>query len=111
MLNVPLEISCDEVRRRREAGESLMLVDCREADEVAIAAIKGARWIPMGELPDRAGELAGREADRVVVHCHLGGRSLRVARWLRQQGFEKAQSMTGGIDQWAEQIEPGMTRY
>jgi rhodanese-related sulfurtransferase len=65
----------------------------------------------MGQFVDRVGELAGSEARRVVVHCHLGGRSLRVAQWLRQQGFARAQSMTGGIEAWAVEIEPGMARY
>jgi rhodanese-related sulfurtransferase len=34
-----------------------------------------------------------------------------VARWLREQGFAKAQSMAGGIEQWADEIEPGMAKY
>jgi rhodanese-related sulfurtransferase len=46
-----------------------------------------------------------------VIHCHKGGRSYRVANWLRQQGFPKAQSMAGGITEWAESIEPGMPTY
>jgi adenylyltransferase/sulfurtransferase len=65
----------------------------------------------MGELPARLGELGDSKQQQVVVYCHLGGRSLRVAQWLRQQGFTRAQSMAGGIDQWAEKIEAGMPRY
>jgi rhodanese-related sulfurtransferase len=45
------------------------------------------------------------------VHCHHGGRSLRVVRWLREQGFSRAQSMAGGIDQWAVDIDPSLPRY
>ena len=61
----------------------------------------------------RARGRAGRRTriDRIVVYCHLGGRSHRVATWLREQGFAQAQSMAGGIDQWAAEIEPGMARY
>jgi rhodanese-related sulfurtransferase len=47
----------------------------------------------------------------VVVHCHHGGRSMQVTRWLRQQGFAKAQSMAGGIDAWAAEIDTSLPRY
>jgi adenylyltransferase/sulfurtransferase len=107
----PLEINVQDVRKLRDAGEDFLLLDCRESDEHAIAAIDGAWLMPMGEIADRVGELAGYEGRRIVVHCHVGGRSLRVAAWLRQQGFPRAQSMAGGIDQWAAEIEPGVPRY
>jgi rhodanese-related sulfurtransferase len=89
----------------------VVLLDCREPEEHAIASITGARLLPMSEMADRLAELAGLEARRIVVYCHLGGRSLHVATWLHQQGFPHAQSMAGGIDQWAVDVEPGMPRY
>ena len=107
----PIEISVPEVHALRAAGEDFLLIDCREPDEYAIASIEGAQLLPMSTLAERVGELAGNESRRVVIHCHLGGRSLRVANWLRQQGFTRAQSMAGGIDQWATDVEPGMARY
>jgi rhodanese-related sulfurtransferase len=36
---------------------------------------------------------------------------MRVATWLRQQGFSLAQSMAGGIDRWAEEIDRTLARY
>jgi adenylyltransferase/sulfurtransferase len=111
MSEAPLEIQCRDVKQLQDANADVVLIDCREPNEVAISAIAAARLIPMDEFPGRLAELTGHEADQIVVYCHLGGRSLRVARWLRQQGFARAQSMAGGIDQWAEQIEPGMARY
>ena len=59
----------------------------------------------------RVGELESFKSKEVVVHCHHGGRSLKVANWLRQQGFSKAQSMAGGIDEWAAEIDKSLTRY
>jgi adenylyltransferase/sulfurtransferase len=100
-----------DVLRGRAAREPLVLLDCREAEERAMCTIEGSTWIAMGELPERLGELAGQEEGRIVVYCHLGGRSLRVAHWLRQQGFRHAQSMAGGINAWAVEIEPAMARY
>ena len=111
MNTLPLEISAAEVQQARTAGDDFLLLDCREPEEHALVAIGDDLLIPMGELPQRVGELAGREADRIVVYCHLGGRSLRVAMWLRQQGFSRAQSLVGGIDHWAVEIEPGLPRY
>ena len=56
-------------------------------------------------------ELAPHRDRRIVVHCHLGGRSLQVAQWLRSQGFGRAQSMAGGIDTWACDIDKTLRRY
>ncbi|HEX6963400.1 MAG TPA: rhodanese-like domain-containing protein [Lacipirellula sp.] len=108
---LPLEITPQDVHALRAAGDDFLLLDCREPEEHAVAAIAGARLVPMGELPQRVGELRDYRDRPVVVYCHLGGRSLRAAHWLRQQGFEQAQSMAGGIDEWAVEIEPGMPRY
>src|SRR5262245_18606039 len=107
----PLEISVRDVAQMQAAGENFVFIDVREPDEAAICKIDGATLIPMSELGDRVSELAGHEGDRVVIHCHKGGRSYRAANWLRQQGFEHAQSMAGGVESWADEIEPGMARY
>jgi rhodanese-related sulfurtransferase len=47
----------------------------------------------------------------IVVLCHHGARSLSVTMWLREQGFEKAQSLAGGIDHWSRVIDPSVPRY
>ena len=109
--NEPIEVSVPEVKELCDASADFLFIDCREPDEHAIAAIGGAQLLPMSQLAERVSELAGNEDRRIVVHCHKGGRSLRVANWLRQQGFGRAQSMAGGIDQWATDVEPGMARY
>jgi rhodanese-related sulfurtransferase len=111
MAELPLEISCSEVHQLRESGAEALVVDCREPDEHAAASIAGAVLLPMSQIVDRVGELAEWQGRRVVVHCHLGGRSRKVAAWLRDQGFGQAQSMAGGIDQWAVEIDPGVGRY
>jgi rhodanese-related sulfurtransferase len=109
--DLPLEISCQEVRAQQQSGGNALLVDCREPEEHAIAAIEGARLVPMGEIPDRLSELEAYRNRPIAVHCHHGGRSLRVARWLREQGFSQAQSMAGGIDQWSQEIDSSVPRY
>lgn len=107
----PLEISVQDVKRLLDSGADFLFIDCREPEERALCSIAGTRLIPLGEMAGRVAELAGERDRRVVVHCHLGGRSLRAAAWLRSQGFARAQSMAGGIDQWAVEVEPALARY
>ena len=108
---LPLEISCAQLHRKLQACEDLLLVDCREPDEHALVAMEEAVLLPFVELPERLDELTAHRERPIVVHCHLGMRSLRAACWLREQGFTQAQSLAGGIEQWAVEIEPGMKRY
>lgn len=107
----PLEVDCLSVHRDMANDPDMLLLDCREQDEYNTARIAGSQLLPMSELSARVGELAPHRDRRVVVHCHHGGRSLRVARWLRQQGFARAQSMAGGIDRWSCEIDPAVPRY
>jgi rhodanese-related sulfurtransferase len=108
---LPIEIDCRAVKSLRDAGRDFLLVDCREPDEQALVRIDGATLLPMSQLQDRLGELAPHRSRRIVVHCHHGGRSLRVVEWLRSQGFDRTQSMTGGIHQWAVEIDPSLPQY
>ena len=108
---LPQEISCTTLQALRAAGDDLLLVDCREEDEHALVALPDSTLLPMSQLAGRVQELAGNEQRRLVVYCHHGVRSQRVADWLRTQGFEQVQSLTGGIDHWAEEIDPTMVRY
>ena len=108
---LPLEIDVHSVKQLIDTHADFLLLDCRESDEVATAQIEGASWIPMNELPNRVQELDADQGRRIVVHCHGGVRSLRVAHWLRQQGFAMAQSMAGGIDAWSLSIDSQVPRY
>ena len=108
---LPIEIDCPSVKAKLDAGESFLLLDCRNPDEYATVSITAAKLLPMNEIPARLAEFDAHKQANIVVHCHHGGRSLRVAEWLRGQGFDQAQSMAGGIDRWAIEIEPGMRRY
>lgn len=107
----PVEVDCATVRRRLEQGDAFLFLDCREKDEHAAARIPQAKLLPMSEIQARLAELENDRNSDIVVHCHHGGRSLRVAMWLRQQGFPRAQSMAGGIDEWSQKIDPSVPRY
>lgn len=111
MPDLPLEISCQYVKELLDRGADFLLLDCREADEHAVAKIDAARLLPMSEIQKRLAELDADRQRQIVVHCHLGGRSLRVAQWLRENGFQAAQSMSGGIDEWSTSIDAQVPRY
>lgn len=111
MPDLALEIDCHSTKAKLDAGGGFLLVDCREPDEYATVHIEGASLLPMSEIADRIAELEPHRDHPIVVHCHHGGRSLRVTKWLRDQGFSQVQSMAGGIDQWAIEINPSLPRY
>jgi rhodanese-related sulfurtransferase len=107
----PIDIDVHSIKQMLDAGEKFVLLDCREPNEVATARIAGSIHIPMREVPARLAELEPQKAERVVVHCHHGGRSLRVTQFLRQQGFDQAQNMAGGIDDWSLEVDASVPRY
>jgi rhodanese-related sulfurtransferase len=107
----PLEMDCRAVKARMDSGESFLFLDCREPDEYSTAHIEGTVLLPMSELAQRIGELELHRNSAIVVHCHHGGRSMRVTKWLRQQGFPRVTNMAGGIDDWSQQIDPTIPRY
>ncbi len=105
-----VEISVEEFRRERESkGDELVLVDVREPHEWEIVHIDGARLIPLSQLPDRLNELDGHA--EIVTQCHHGARSMKALEILRGAGFGKVRNLAGGIDAWAERVEPGMVSY
>ena len=104
------EITPEEVKIKLEASERFTLLDVREPWEFETAQIDGAKLIPMGDVPSRAHQELDPE-DHIVVVCHHGVRSMNVTVWLRQQGFEKTQSMRGGIDAWSKRVDERVPMY
>ncbi len=110
--SLPFDIGVHAVKDLLAAGDAgFLLLDCREPSENATAQIAGAKLIPMKTISERLSDLEPFRGGRIVVHCHHGGRSARVATWLRQQGFANVQNMTGGIDAWSLEIDPAVPRY
>jgi rhodanese-related sulfurtransferase len=108
---LPIEVDCLTVQAKLDADDKFLLLDCREPDEYELVHIDGSLLLPMSELMTRVGELEPYRNHEIAVHCHHGGRSLKVANWLRAQGFNRAQSMAGGVDEWAQQVDPSLPRY
>jgi len=100
-----------EVAARRAAGEPLVLLDVREAEEIATARIEGSVWIPLGDLEARMGELEAARDRPIVVHRHHGVRSAKAVRQLLAHGFERVENLDGGIEAWSLTVDPDVPRY
>ena len=110
-MSIPIEVDCPTVKAKLDEGSAFLFLDVREPDEYATAHIEGTTLLPMSQLVDRAAELEPHKNGEIVVHCHHGGRSLRVVNWLREQGYAHAINMAGGIDHWSQVIDPSVPRY
>jgi molybdopterin/thiamine biosynthesis adenylyltransferase/rhodanese-related sulfurtransferase len=102
------EISPEELKRRLDAKEDLFILDVREPHEYQISNL-GGYLIPLNDLPRRVNELDTSRT--IVAHCKMGGRSAKAAEFLRQAGFKNVLNLTGGINAWAEKIDPKMPKY
>ncbi len=105
------EITPRECQRRRAAGESIILIDCRTTAERELASITGSIHVPMQSLSVHLDALREHETSPVVVYCHQGGRSLKVTAALRQAGFDDVRSLAGGIHLWAIDIDSTVPLY
>ena len=102
------QMSVKELKQKQDAGEDIYLLDVREPHEYQIAQI-GGHLIPLGDLPNRVGELdTSRE---IVVHCKTGGRSQRAAEFLSKTGFKKLHNLAGGITAWSNDVDPKIPKY
>ena len=104
------EITPEEVKAKLDASAPFILLDVREPWEFETARIADAKLMPMGDVPSRANQELDPD-EHIVVICHHGVRSMNVTAWLRQQGFEKAQSMRGGIDAWSRRVDQKVPVY
>ena len=102
------EITPTEFVERRSRGESLTLLDVREDWELGVASVPDVVHIPMGEVADRLGELD--RSREVVVLCRSGRRSLQVANFLQQNGFQ-AVNLAGGILAWSRELDATIPTY
>jgi rhodanese-related sulfurtransferase len=103
------EISALELKAMRDRGENPLVIDVREDWELQLASIPGVLHVPMNQIPARLGEFR-RDAETIVM-CHAGGRSMRVAQFLANQGFTAVANLSGGISAWSEAVDATVPRY
>jgi len=102
-------ITVEELKAKQDRGEQVTVVDVREPHEWAINEIPGSLKIPLATLPQRMSEIP-KDGD-VVVHCRSGGRSAQAVEFLRSRGYDNAFNLAGGINRWADVVDPTMPKY
>jgi len=92
-----------------DSRSSPVLLDVRESWEFELCHLAGSTLIPMQSIPSRLGELNPEQ--EIVVICHHGVRSMQVALFLENRGFEAITNLAGGVEAWATEVDPTMPRY
>jgi adenylyltransferase/sulfurtransferase len=106
----PLELSPAEAVQLRAANpDGVLLLDVREPFEFELCQLPDSDFIPMRQIPEHLDTLPRDK--HLLVLCHHGSRSLRVTQFLRAKGFEKVSNIAGGIDAWAQEVDPSLARY
>jgi adenylyltransferase/sulfurtransferase len=98
-----------ELKAKFDRGDKFELLDVREQDEIDTVKLPNTKEIPVGEVRTRIGELDPNA--ETVVYCHSGRRSAFAAMQLRDAGFINVKNLAGGIDRYAEEIDPSLPRY
>jgi rhodanese-related sulfurtransferase len=111
----PRSISASDLAARLRDGEPLQLVDVREDEELALARLPHpVEHLPLSRATEWMEEVSARlDPHRpVVVLCHAGVRSWRMACWLlAERGYSEVWNLEGGIDAWSVCVDPAIPRY
>ncbi len=107
-LGIP-EITPENLKKQLDQKEKITILDVREQSEYEICRLPGSKLIPLGDLSAKISEL--NPADVIVVHCRSGVRSAQAVQLLRKAGFKNVANLAGGINAWAERVDPSMPTY
>lgn len=103
------DISVNQLAKLLRSESPPTLIDVREPHELAISKIDQAKLIPLGELAANLAKLD--TADEIVLMCKTGNRSGRALELMLGAGFRKLKNLKGGINEWAEEIDPSLPIY
>ena len=106
---VEWDITAKELAQALKGQHPPKLLDVREPHELKISALEGAALIPLGQLAGRLSELDSVE--ELVLFCKSGTRSTRALELLVGAGFRKMKNLKGGINAWAQEVDPTMPVY
>jgi rhodanese-related sulfurtransferase len=104
-------ITAAELAGLLKLSDAPRLLDVREPEEFEIAALPGARLLPLGQIPGSVEQIADWRDEAVVVYCHHGIRSMHAIHFLEHSGFANLINLSGGIDAWSREVDPKMPRY
>ena len=82
--------------------EDALVIDVRDAAEVAQGKILGARAVPLAQLAERGPELRKNKEKPIIVYCGRGNQSQQAAAILRKQGYANVLNLSGGFAAWLQ---------
>jgi rhodanese-related sulfurtransferase/TusA-related sulfurtransferase len=94
----PHVLPLEELQKKVEHNEKILILDVREEAEYAFGHIPGAMNIPLGELEQRIDEL--NKDEEIYVICRTGNRSDLAAQQLTAKGFSKVFNVIPGMVEW-----------
>lgn len=101
------EITVQDLKEKKEAGESFLLIDVREDFEYLVSNLEG-KHIPLGDLDTRLSEIENQKDAELVIMCRSGGRSGKACNFLSSKGFTNVSNLKGGITAWSKEIDPSI---
>ncbi len=93
------DVTPQQVERKRNSEEKVLIVDVREPYEYNEGHIPGSKLVPLGQLTQHLHELGSKE-EEVILVCRSGGRSTSAASQLATMGYKKVLNLRGGIMGW-----------
>ncbi|MCA9408103.1 MAG: molybdopterin-synthase adenylyltransferase MoeB [Candidatus Omnitrophica bacterium] len=103
------EISVKNLKELLDQSPDIYILDVREEAEVCVAKLPTSIVKPLSTLETTYHDIPKDKT--VYVHCKLGGRSAKAIQFLRAKGYTNLINIAGGINAWAEEIDPGMVKY
>lgn len=103
------EISSKELQQLLSVSANIQLLDVREPHELEISSMEKSKLIPLGQLSSRLSEL--ESSQEIIIICKTGSRSKRAMEILTGAGFKKVKILKGGINEWAQSIDPSLPVY
>jgi adenylyltransferase/sulfurtransferase len=104
-----MEVDVEALKKEIDSGKELFLLDVRTPEEAEICMIENSKVVPLAKLAEFLSEIPLDK--EIVAICKVGSRSLDAVRLLHGWGYKKVRSLKGGIERWADKIDPTMPRY
>ena len=114
-------VSCTEYKRRIDKGEPHLLLDVRPTHHFQIVSLPGSLNIPLSVLEETLPMLeaslkeavgsSDEQQPSVYVVCRRGNDSQSAVQLLREKGFHSAKDIVGGLQSWAQDVDPHFPAY
>ena len=98
-----------QINEMIKTNSTLKVIDVREQWEFEKCHIINSTHIPMGKIPDSIDYFI--DTNEYVIVCHHGIRSRTVALYLEQKGVKKLYNLSGGLEQWSDDVDPSLEKY